>query len=82
MNGKLITLEDLNPNSTVLQLKQQLQQREGLNPDQQRLIVGGRHMKDEDTLESYNLTDKTVIHLVLRLRGDSSSAVQRAHAAY
>ncbi|CDJ53319.1 hypothetical protein, conserved [Eimeria brunetti] len=69
MNGKLITVEDLNPSSTVRQLKQLLQQHEGLAPEQQRLIVGGRHMKDEDTLDAYNLDEKTVIHLVLRLRG-------------
>lgn len=69
MSGKVIVVEDLDPNLTVLELKERLQQREGLNPKQQRLIVNGRHMKDQDTLGSYNLSDKTVVHLVLRLRG-------------
>ena len=49
-------MEDVNPSSTVRELKQLLQQREGLSPEEQRLIVGGRHMKDEDTLASYNLS--------------------------
>ncbi|OEH78187.1 hypothetical protein cyc_08064 [Cyclospora cayetanensis] len=69
MSGKMITVEDIDPQSTVMQLKERLQQREGLSPDQQRLIVNGRHMKDTDTLASYNISDKTVVHLVLRLRG-------------
>ncbi|CDJ68771.1 hypothetical protein, conserved [Eimeria necatrix] len=55
MNGKMITVEDVNPSCTVRQLKQQLQQREGLAPEQQRLIVNGQQMRDEDKLSDYNL---------------------------
>lgn len=73
MSGKMIVIEELDPNSTVLDLKERLRQREGLEPQEQRLIVNGRHMRDQDKISSYNLSDKTVIHLVLRLRGGARS---------
>uniref|UniRef100_A0A7S3J236 Ubiquitin-like domain-containing protein n=1 Tax=Euplotes harpa TaxID=151035 RepID=A0A7S3J236_9SPIT len=46
-----------------------IQDCEGIPPDQQRLIFGGKQLEDEITLSEYYVTDGSVIHLVLRLRG-------------
>ena len=49
-------------------MKEQIQDQEGIPPDQMRLIVSGNEMENARTLADYGLPgDKTVI-LVQRLR--------------
>jgi ubiquitin-like protein Nedd8 len=57
------------PSAKISEVKSALQEREGIQVDQIRLIFGGRQMADEKTLEEYNVQPGSVIHMVLQLRG-------------
>jgi hypothetical protein len=57
------------PENQVLAVKQALQEKEGIQVDQIRLIFSGKQLSDDRTLESYAIAAGATIHMVLQLRG-------------
>ncbi|CAK67125.1 unnamed protein product (macronuclear) [Paramecium tetraurelia] len=69
LTGKTLTLEINNKDMSIEQLKMLIQNREGIPPDQQRLIFEGILLQDGKMLWEYNIGPESTLYLTLRLRG-------------
>ncbi len=68
LTGKTISV-DVEPDESVESLKSKIQEKEGIPPDQQRIIFGGKQLDSMKSLSDYEIDDDSTVHLVLRLRG-------------
>ena len=55
---------EVQPTDNILSIKVKIEARENIVPDSQRLLFQGKHLVDDDTLESRGIQDGSTIHLI------------------
>ena len=73
LTGKTVSIE-VEEGESIEDVKNKIAEKEGIPPEQQRLIFGGQQLQDSKTLDDYDVGDDATLHLVLRLRGGTRAS--------
>merc|ERR1712157_73557 len=68
LTGKTVSIE-VEEGEAIEDVKAKIAEKEGVPPEQQRIIFGGQQLQDGKTIDDYDIEDDCTLHLVLRLRG-------------
>lgn len=71
LTGKTVSIE-VEEGESIEDVKAKISEKEGIPPEQQRLVFGGQQLQDGKTLDDYDVSDDSTLHLVLRLRGGAA----------
>ena len=64
--GKTISLE-VEPSETIMNVKEKIQEKEGISCKQQRLILSSFELEDYKTLKDYNIQRESTLFLAFRI---------------
>lgn len=65
LTGKHITLE-VEPTDRIEDVREKIQDKEGISPDRQRLFFAGKELEDGKTLQDYSIQKDSELELMLR----------------
>ena len=66
--GRKISL-DFEPTQKINEIKETLQEKEGIPKDQIRLIYSGKVLAEESKIEEFNIQPCTIILMMMNLKG-------------
>ena len=66
--GRKISL-DFEPTQKINEIKETLQEKEGITKDQIRLIYSGKVLAEESKIEEFNIQPGTIILMMMNLKG-------------
>ncbi len=78
--GTMTTL-DVFPSGNVENMKDEIYEKDGISPDEQHLIFGGKELEDGHTLSEFNIEKGSMLHLVLhQTEAKRNSSIESLHA--